>query len=69
MICNKHNIIIKSKHSQCRKCYLGNERYNKEKSRLNQRKNLRKIRNSYRQFTCEMGYGDCEKRGYCNGDC
>lgn len=20
-------------------------------------------------FTCEMGYGDCELRGYCNGDC
>lgn len=20
-------------------------------------------------FVCEMGYGDCEARGYCNGDC
>ena len=20
-------------------------------------------------FTCEMGYGDCEERGWCNGDC
>ena len=20
-------------------------------------------------FQCEMGYGDCEDRGYCNGDC
>jgi hypothetical protein len=20
-------------------------------------------------WTCEMGYGDCESRGYCNGDC
>ena len=22
-----------------------------------------------REFTCEMGYGDCEERGFCNGDC
>lgn len=20
-------------------------------------------------FICEMRYGDCESRGYCNGDC
>jgi hypothetical protein len=20
-------------------------------------------------FQCDMGYGDCEERGYCNGDC
>jgi hypothetical protein len=20
-------------------------------------------------FQCEMRYGDCEERGYCNGDC
>jgi hypothetical protein len=20
-------------------------------------------------FSCEMGYGGCEERGYCNGDC
>ena len=20
-------------------------------------------------FVCEMGYGDCEARGWCNGDC
>lgn len=20
-------------------------------------------------FICDMGYGDCEERGYCNGDC
>jgi hypothetical protein len=20
-------------------------------------------------FICEMRYGDCEERGYCNGDC
>lgn len=23
----------------------------------------------YRVFVCEMGYGGCESRGYCNGDC
>ena len=23
----------------------------------------------YKGFQCEMGYGDCERRGYCNGDC
>ena len=22
-----------------------------------------------RVYTCEMGYSDCEARGYCNGDC
>lgn len=22
-----------------------------------------------RVMTCEMGYSDCELRGYCNGDC
>ena len=22
-----------------------------------------------RLFVCEMGYGDCEERGFCNGDC
>ncbi len=22
-----------------------------------------------RRFRCEMGYGSCETRGYCNGDC
>lgn len=22
-----------------------------------------------RGFKCEMGYGDCELRRYCNGDC
>lgn len=26
-------------------------------------------RRGRRNFTCEMGYGDCELRGYCNGDC
>ncbi len=20
-------------------------------------------------YSCEMGYSDCEERGYCNGDC
>ena len=23
----------------------------------------------YRIWECEMGYSDCEQRGYCNGDC
>lgn len=22
-----------------------------------------------RVFVCEMGYGSCEERGYCDGDC
>ena len=22
-----------------------------------------------KEFKCEMGYKDCEERGYCNGDC
>jgi hypothetical protein len=28
-----------------------------------------KVRNNGRYFECEMRYGDCEERGYCNGDC
>jgi len=24
---------------------------------------------THNEFKCEMGYGDCEERGYCNGDC
>lgn len=38
--------------------------------RAQERKNKRKAKPRKRyQFTCEMGYGDCERRGYCNGDC
>jgi len=34
----------------------------------------RRIRNQRpktykRNFTCDMGYYECELRGYCNGDC
>ena len=28
----------------------------------------RYVRDGY-VFKCEMGYGDCEERKYCNGDC
>lgn len=28
-----------------------------------------KVRNNGRYFSCEMGYYDCEARGWCNGDC
>lgn len=34
------------------------------------RKAKRKLKPRRRwQFQCEMGYGDCERRGFCNGDC
>lgn len=26
-------------------------------------------RSKGRVYQCDMGYGDCEARGYCNGDC
>jgi len=29
----------------------------------------KKVRNQDPPFICEMGYVDCEERGYCNGDC
>jgi hypothetical protein len=28
-----------------------------------------RVRGNYSAFVCEMRYGDCEERGYCNGDC
>lgn len=28
-----------------------------------------KVRGNGTFFQCEMRYGDCEERGYCNGDC
>lgn len=34
-------------------------RYWRRQARWSQRKT----------FQCEMGYGSCEQRGYCNGDC
>lgn len=28
-----------------------------------------KVRRGWMPFRCEMNYGDCNERGYCNGDC
>lgn len=39
------------------------------KVRLQLRNIKRHQRNSWKKFRCEMGYGDCEARGFCNGDC
>lgn len=33
--------------------------------RIDERLNLDKKKD----FECEMRYGECERRGYCNGDC
>ena len=41
-------------------------------ARMLRRKEARHWKRSSRRrrgFQCEMGYGDCERRGYCNGDC
>lgn len=38
-------------------------------SDLSFRQARNKVRNNGRYFRCEMGYGDCETRGWCNGDC
>jgi hypothetical protein len=44
----------------------GLERIRRAKIRKDKRKNKRRNK---RTFQCEIGYGDCEMRGYCNGDC
>ena len=54
----------KKNHSMCRRHYIGEERWNKEKLR-----NKKQRRNFRIKFKCEMDYSDCNSRGYCNGDC
>lgn len=41
------------------------------KARLHLNNVKRHERNRWRKkkFSCEMGYGECERRGFCNGDC
>lgn len=39
------------------------------KIRQQNRKLQRKRNWRYCHFQCEMGYSDCERRGYCNGNC
>ena len=61
---------IKAGHTKCRECFIGKEKYAEEKKRNRQRNIIRDIKsNRNRDYTCEMGYSDCEARGYCNGDC
>lgn len=60
----------KAKHTLCRKCFLGEEAFRAEKARLETVKLRRDVKRERRhKFECEMGYEDCERRGYCNGDC
>lgn len=65
----------KKGYALCYRCHLietkGIDFANAKFARLQERNVKRHIRNSWRKrhFTCEMGYGDCELRGYCNGDC
>jgi NMD protein affecting ribosome stability and mRNA decay len=73
MLCNCGN-KTKGNKPLCYKCYLtkksGVDFAKNTVLRLQQNNVKRHIRNSWRRkFTCEMGYGDCELRGYCNGDC
>ena len=78
LVCSNCDNLIKSKKSNvytlCYKCYFilkyGIDKWAANVSRLKQRNIRRHIRNGYRKsFYCEMGYSDCEQRGFCNGDC
>jgi hypothetical protein len=52
-----------------KRCLKDKEYYNLAYNRNINRISIgRKIAKG-RYFQCEMGYGDCEERGYCNGDC
>ena len=58
---------IKYKHTMCRKCFIGEERYKKEKDRISK---VRIKRRMYKpKWSCSMGYENCNRRKYCNGDC
>lgn len=70
MNCEIHNIVIKAGHDKCRRCHLGDTKYFQEKGRLKVVRSKRHMNNYWRKHRyCEMGYADCEARGYCNGDC
>lgn len=45
----------KSKHSVCRKCFLGVEAFDKEKDRLRKVRRKRHLNNSWRKSRCNCG--------------
>lgn len=57
----------KSGHTTCRRCHIGNQKFESELIRKRRSRNNRKKFRT--KFSCEMGYYGCERRGYCNGDC
>lgn len=74
MICNECGFNTKKGYPLCYHCYLkkksGVDFANATFARLKLNNIKRHQRNSWRKRrTCEMGYADCELRGYCNGDC
>lgn len=70
MQCQESGCIKQTKgnHTHCRKHYIGEDRWKEEKLRNSLASLRRKVRHP-KHFECEMGYSDCERRGYCNGDC
>lgn len=40
-----------------------------KRAKSRRRKRNQRPKAHRRRFTCDMGYADCEMRGYCNGDC
>ena len=78
MTCVKCNNKLKPKavlrgYTLCYSCDFlekhGTEKWVENNSRLLTARRNRHRRKRSRKFTCEMGYGDCEARGFCNGDC
>ena len=64
--------LKKAKHTMCRACFLGPVAFKEEKARLKVVRTRSHTNNRWRRrrgFQCEMGYSDCEARGWCNGDC
>lgn len=54
----------KSKRIEKDKSYISTARnYDRDSISWGRRKQQGRV------MTCEMGYYDCERRGYCNGDC
>lgn len=56
----------------CYYCYLVETRGEAQaKARIStlQMRNIRRHLRRPSKFQCDMGYSDCELRGFCNGDC
>lgn len=68
----EEKVIEKQKraHRRKHKRYLKDQEYFHKAAEIGfSRISIGKKKISGKFFQCEMGYGSCEERGYCNGDC